>query len=178
MEFKDINFCSIYWKCCFMICQYFSDDWNIHLGPDWPWPSFINLCCDLCITFTGNRQISMRRMLPCSKHSLPFLKTHRPFTAICCWTVKEGRGRHWQKVDDGALPLFLWGSAWGSLACLNCSEAHCCRDELQPVSPDRECKRGITGGGQHGQQAGTRKEGKHTPHLDASHHLSAVVIRL
>lgn len=95
------------------------------------------------------------------QNSLSFLKMCRRFTAICCWTVKEGTGRHWQKVDDSALPLFLWGSAWGSLACLNCSEAHCCRDELQPVSPEREYKRGITGGGQHGLQAGTERRDIH-----------------
>lgn len=30
-------------------------------------------------TFTGNQQISMQRMLPSSKHSLPFLKRHTDY---------------------------------------------------------------------------------------------------
>lgn len=141
-------------------------------------PSFINLCCDLWSNFyrePTNIHATHVTILKALCHSWKDTQTIYSHMLL---NSKGREGRHWQKVDDGALPLFLWGSAWGSLACLNCSEAHCCRDELQPVSPDRECKRGITGGGQHGQQAGTRKEGKHTPHLDASHHLTIVIIRL
>lgn len=124
--------------------------------------SVINLCCDLWLNFTCYHPQNT------ACHSWKHTQMNK---TICCWILKKREGEtrtesaRWRSTSLSLGECMRQPSVsklqWGTLL----------QGWTPAVSPDRECKRGLTGRGQHGEQAGTRKEGKYIPHLDASQEL-------